>query len=147
MSGERVRDPYRGSRYVLEIDSIEQASFSECTIPDTSADPIEYRNGDEPPTVRKLPGLIKYSNVVLKWGITESMELFEWYKRITEGKINSNRKAVSILLLDEEGNEATRWDFSEAWPTKYDAPDLNATGNEVAIETLELVCEGMIRTK
>jgi phage tail-like protein len=141
------KDPYRNSRFLLEIDNISQAGFSEVTIPDVSAESIEYREGNEAPTVRKIPGLIKYSNIVLKWGTTNSLDLYKWFRDIENGKIKSSRKNVSILLLDEEGNEVTRWNFVQAWPTKYDPSDLNAKGNEIAIETLELAHEGMIRAK
>jgi phage tail-like protein len=143
-------DPIRQSRYALEIDGIIQAGFSEVTIPDKSAPPIEYREGNEKlPNVRKIPGLIAFPNIVLKWGITkDSIELHNWFKLVEEGKFKTARRDISILLLDEDGiSEAARWEFREAWPTKYDAPDLNAKGNEVAIETLEIAHEGMIRKK
>ena len=145
--GER-KDPYRNFRFLLEIDGIEQACFSEVTIPDTSSDVVEYRDGCEPTTVRKLPGLTKYGNVTLKWGITDSLELYEkWRKPVEEGKMKDARKNVAIILMDEEGNPAARWEFENAWPSKYDAPDLNAKGTDVAIENLEIVHEGMKRTK
>lgn len=146
MSSARI-DPWRTVRYLLEWDGLVQAGFSEVTIPDTSTDPIEYREGNEITTVRKIPGLTKYSNIVCKRGITKNMELFNWYKEIVDGNINTFRKTISILLLDELGNEAVRWDFTNAWPNKYDPPDLNATGNTIGIETLEIVHEGMKRVK
>jgi len=138
-------DPYRNMRFLVEIDSITQAGFSEATIPDTAQDPIEYREGSEAPTVRKIPGLIKYGNVTLKWGITDSMELYKWRKTVEEGKMKDARKNMAIVVLDEEGNSKSRWEFVEAWPTKYDAPDLNAKGTDIAIETLEIAHEGMKR--
>ena len=142
------KDPYRNFRFLLEIDGIEQAGFSEATIPDTTSEPIEYREGNYPPTVTKLPGLTKYGNITLKWGITDSMDLYEkWRKPVEEGKMGDARKNVAIILMDEEGNPAARWEFVEAWPSKYDAPDLNAKGTDVAIETLEIVHEGMKRVK
>jgi phage tail-like protein len=92
--------------------------------------------------------LNKYGNVTLKWGITDSMELYEkWWKPVEEGKMKEARKNVAIILMDEEGNPAARWEFVEAWPTKYDAPDLNAKGTDVAVETLEIAHEGMKRAK
>ncbi len=139
-------DPYRASRFLLEIDGITRAGFSECTIPDSSQDPIEYREGNEVFTVRKIPGLIKYANITLKWGITDdSMELYTWRKQVEECKMADARRNVAIVLLDDEGSAKARWEFLMAWPTKYDAPDLNATGNDVAVETLEIACEGMTR--
>ncbi len=140
-------DPYRNFRFLLEIDGIVQAGFSECTIPDTSSDPIEYREGNEETTVRKLPGLTKYGNISLKWGITGSMDLFNWRKLVIQGKMGDARRNIAIILQDEEGNSATRWEFRESWPSKYDAPDLNAKGNDVAIESLEIVHEGMERVQ
>ncbi|MCP5053648.1 MAG: phage tail protein [bacterium] len=138
-------DPYRGSRYRLEIDGITQAGFSEASIPDTSQDPIEYREGNEIPTVRKIPGLIKYGNLTLKWGITDSMDLYNWRVMVEAGTMADARKNIAVVILDEEGNDKARWEFVEAWPTKYDSPDLNATGSDIAIETLEIAHEGMIR--
>lgn len=140
------KDPYRSCRFLLEISGITQAGFREVTIPDTTQDPIEYREGNEPPTVRKIPGLIKYGNVSLKWGVTDSMDLYNWRKQVEQGKMKDARRNVAIIIMDEEGNNKARWEFKEAWPTKYDAPDLNATGADIAIETLEIAHEGMERT-
>jgi phage tail-like protein len=138
-------DPYRNFRYRVEIDGITQAGFSEATVPDTTVEPIDYREGNEPnpASVRKLTGLTKYGNVTLKWGITDSMDLYNWHKNVTLGKVE--RKNISVIVIDEEGNDKSRWNFVEAWPTKYDAPDLNAKGTDVSIETLEIVHEGVER--
>lgn len=139
-------DPYRSARFLLEIDGITRAGFTECTIPDSTQDPIEYREGNEAFTVRKIPGLIKYGNISLKWGITDSsMELYEWRKQVEECKMKDARRNVAVVLLDDEGSAKARWEFLLAWPTKYDAPDLNSTANEVAVENLEIAHEGMTR--
>jgi phage tail-like protein len=55
------------------------------------------------------------------------------------------RKNGSIVLLDDTGAEQRRWNFREGWPTKWTGPSLNATGNEVAIETLEIAHEGLVK--
>ena len=138
-------DPYKNFRYFVEIDGIAQAGFSEATIPDSTQDPIEYREGNETTTPRKLPGLRKYGNVTLKWGITDSLDLYEWRKLVEDGKMKDARRNMAIVLMDEEGNPKARWQFTDAWPSKYDAPDMNAKGTDVAIETLEIVHEGMSR--
>lgn len=144
--GSGRTDPYRNFRYRLEIDGITQAGFSEATVPDVTSEPVEYREGNEPnpATPRKLPGVVKYGNLTLKWGITDSIELYTWHKEITQGKVE--RKNISVILISEDGSQdVSRWNFVHAWPTKYDAPDLTAKGNDVAIETLEIVHEGMER--
>jgi len=140
-------DPYKGFRYLVEIDGIVQAGFSEVTIPDSSQEPIEYREGTDLPTARKIPGLVKYGNVVLKWGTTDSLDLANWRKMVETGRIAEARRNMAVIVLNDMGEAATRWEFRESWPSKYDAPDLKATGNEIAVETLEISHEGMTRIK
>ena len=137
------RDPFRAHSFTVEIDGIARAGFRECSGLDTSQDPVDYREGNDPPTMRRLPGLVKYANITLKWGMTDDAELWEWRRRAIEGKVE--RKNGSIVLLDETGQEQLRWNFREAWPVKWTGPSFNATGNEVAIETLELVHEGVTK--
>jgi phage tail-like protein len=139
-TGDR-RDPFRSFNFAVEIDGIARAGFRECSGLDASQDPIEYREGTEGLTTRKLPGLVKYSNITLKWGMTDDAELWDWRKRAMTGKVE--RKNGSIVLLDDTGAEKRRWNFREAWPTKWTGPGFNATGNEVAIETLEIAHEGL----
>lgn len=140
--------PYRNARFLLEIDGIVKAGFSSCSIPENSTEPIEYREGNDPPTVRKLWSLNDYGNLTLESGTTESsIELFEWRKSVEDGKVDSARRNIAVVVMDEEGSAAARWQFKEAWPRQYDAPDLDATGSEVAIESMEIVHEGMIRKK
>jgi phage tail-like protein len=140
-AGDRT-DPFRAYNFLIEIDGITRAGFRECSGLDTTQDPIDYREGnDKARTARKLPGLVKYSNIVLKRGITDDAELWEWRKKAIDGKIE--RKNGSIVLLDDTGETKLRWNFREGWPTKWTGPTFNATGNEVAIETLEIVHEGV----
>ena len=141
-------DPLRNFRYRLEIDSITQAGFSEVMIAETTIDAVDYREGTDPPHVRKLSGLTKYGNVTLKWGLTvggTSLELFKWHADVSAGQIKDKRKKVVIVVQDEAGGDAARYVISEAWPIKYDPSDLNAKGNESMIELLELANEGIER--
>lgn len=139
-------DPHRNARFLLEIDGVSIAGFSQATIPESTTEPVEYRTGSEPPTMRKLSGLTSYGNLTLQIGVTDnSIELFEWRRLVEQGDMASARRTIAVILLDEEGNPAARWRFREAWPTNYDAPDLDSSGNEVAIESLEIVHEGMER--
>jgi phage tail-like protein len=138
------RDPLRNFRFRLEIGGINEAHFSDVTGFDTTTDVIDYREGDEPTHTRKLPGLNKFGNITLKRGVTDSMDLYNWYKDILAGK--TRRETVAIIVLDEEGKDKARFQITDAWPSKYDPMDLNAKGNDVSIETLELVNEGVERT-
>ena len=138
-------DPLRNFRFKVEVDNAEMG-FSEVAIAETSTDAIDYREGSDPSHVRKLSGLTKFGNITLKYGATtDSAKLFAWHQSIVEGQIAKNRKKVTIIVLDEAGAPKARFLVSEAWPVKYDPSDLNAKGNEVFIELLELANEGIQR--
>ena len=106
--------------------------------------PIEYREGDDGPTARKLPGLVKYSEHHRSSAASPTTPSSgTWRKRWSSGKVE--RTNGSIILLDDTGAEKVRWNFREAWPTKWTGPSFNATGNDVAIETLEIAHEGLVK--
>ncbi|VVB91080.1 T4-like virus tail tube protein gp19 [uncultured archaeon] len=145
-TGKR-EDPYRNFRFRIEIDGITTASFAEATIPDSTTDPVEYREGTDLPTQKKLSGLTKFGNITLKKGLVDSMELYQWRKSVEQSGAKKARKNISIVLIDEDGTDKARWDIVEAWPTKYSPSGLNAKGNEVLVESIEIVHEGIKRTK
>lgn len=145
-TGQR-KDPYRNFRFRVVIDGIQTAAFADATIPDTSTEAVEYREGTDETHSRKLSGLTKFGNITLKKGLTDSMDLYSWRKTIEQKGALKNRKSLSIILVDEEGKEKAHWDVVEAWPIKYDVSPLSAKGNEVSIESIELVHEGIKRMK
>jgi phage tail-like protein len=133
------QDPYKGFRFRVEIDGIQQAGFTECSSLGSHLEVIEYREGGEPATVRKLPGKASYGDVTLKWGMTDNQELYQWHLQAVQG--NVSRRSGSVVQLDDTGNEKLRWNFFNAWPSKWDGPSFSAKGNDVSIETLTLSCE------
>lgn len=139
----QIKDPYGSFRFSVEIDGIVRAAFKEVSGFDSTVEVKEYREGGENTTVRKLPGLTKYSNIQLKWGMADDTDLYDWHRDVIRG--NVERKNGSIVLLDRTGAEVARWNFVRAWPTKWDGPDLNAEGSDIAIELLELAHEGIER--
>jgi phage tail-like protein len=135
-------DPYRAFNFRVEIDGITVAAFSEVSGLESETAVIEYRAGDEKRSAaRKLPGLTKYANIVLRRGVTQSAELWAWRKSVEDGKVD--RRNGSIVLLDEDRSEVLRWNFVNGWISKWIGPTLNAEGNEVAIETIEIAHEGL----
>ena len=133
-------DPYSALNFRVELDGITVAAFSECTGLTSEISVVEYREGSEGGSTRKLPGVRKFANIVLKRGLTKDRQLWDWYKTALDGQVQ--RKAGSIVLLDDAGQEVLRWNFREAWPRKYEGPTLNAKASEIAIETLEIAHEG-----
>lgn len=138
--------PFARYRYRVEIEGISVMGFSEVTGWDANIDVVEYREGNMlPPTPIKLQGLRKYGNITLKWGLTDSMTMYEWIHPSLE--VHTERKTVTIILQNEDNEDVASWQIVNAWPVKYTAPEFNATASEVAVETLELAHEGMTRTK
>ncbi|MBX9899823.1 MAG: phage tail protein [Burkholderiaceae bacterium] len=118
-------------------------SFQEVSGLDIQSEEIKYRQGDSPIfSVIKMPGMTKFSNVTMKKGIFKGDNKFwDWFKEI---KMNTvKRQPITISLLDEEGKPTMVWTLTNAWPTKITGTDLKAEGNEVAIEQIEIVHEGL----
>ena len=117
--------------------------FQEVSGLDVEAQAIEYRHGDSPQfSVLKMPGIKKYSDVTMKKGVFKSDNKFwDWLNQIKMNTIK--RVPVTISLLDESGAPTMAWTLSNAWPTKVQATDLKSQGNEVAIESIEIVHEGL----
>ena len=135
-------NPYLNFNFLVDLGLGDEMGFSEVEVPSGEIEVIEYREGgDRVNSARKLPGLTKYPNVTLKRGITGRTDLFEWWKSVRDGQVP--RRNVTITLLDEQRQAVLRWHLRDAFPVKLEGPTLNATGNEVAIETLELAHEGL----
>jgi phage tail-like protein len=136
-------DPYASFNFKLEIDGITVAGFSEVTGLNQESNVIDYREGQEGITPRKLPGLNKFGNITLKRGISTDVSVYNWRKTVTDGDIE--RKNASVVLHNEKHDEVVRWNLVNAWPSKYVGPDLKANANDIAIESIELTHEGVER--
>ncbi len=145
MATGELKDPFVSFNFLVEIDGITRAAFQQCSGFDSTIDVIEHREGGENTTVRKFAGLTKYTNITLKWGMTDDLELYAWHQEAIEG--NVIRKSGSIVLHDRKGEEVARWNFVRGFPVKYTGPSLEAEKSDIAIETLEIAHEGLVRNK
>ena len=141
-TGDR-NDPYSAFNFIVEIDGAQIAAFQEVSGLDSENTPIEYREGaDAMNTVRKLPGAEKYPNATFKRGITGSTALWDWRKEVRDGGTAfPPTRDVTIKLLDEKHSPVYKWKLTHAWCCKLSGPSLNAKGNEIAIESMELAYE------
>ncbi len=144
-------DPIRNFRFILDVDGLGVAEFTDASGVNATTDVIEYRTGQDK-TLKKYPGLTKYGNITLKTGTTENMELFNWFQMVVDGEFGSatelEKKSGTIFATDyATGEPIAEWEFQQAWPVKYTAPDFTAKGNDIAVESLELACESIIRKK
>jgi phage tail-like protein len=142
-TGQRI-DAYRGFNFLVELEGIAQASFTDCSGLGSTTEIIETREGGDNTTVRKLPGKTSYSDITLKWGLTNSTELWDWRQQIVDGIVT--RKNGSIVVFDLTNHtEVVRWNFVSAWPTKWEGPVFSGKGTDIAIDTLVLAHEGVTR--
>ncbi|HMU11000.1 MAG TPA: phage tail protein [Ferruginibacter sp.] len=123
------------------------AFFEEVTGLSAEIQQIEYRAGNNPDfSTVKMPGIKKFGNVTLKKGIFKDDKGFwELYKEVTMNRFE--RKKVTISLLDEKESVAMSWTLANAFPSRITVTDMNANGNEVVVESMELAHEGLALAK
>jgi len=142
MATDQRNDPYRGYNFVLEIDNVPKGAFSEVGGLTAEGDSVDYRDGsDLQANVRKLIGLRKYTNLTLKRGYTQDRALWNWYTNVMNGV--PDRRNVTIVLMNERREAVLRWHAENAWINKIEGPALKAASNDVAMESVELVHEGL----
>jgi phage tail-like protein len=135
-------DPFRGFNFRVEIDGLPVAAFSEVSGLTAERDATDYRAGtDRKNNVRKLTGLTKYGNITFKRGYTPDASHWQWFQRLANGE--QDRRNGSVVLMNEAHRDVMRWNFENAWICKIEGPGLNATGNEVAVESMEMCHEGL----
>jgi phage tail-like protein len=141
-TGSRT-DPYLGFNFRVVIDSITSAAFKDCSGLDASTSAVTYREGTDVSNVpRQLQGLSSHGGIKLSRGIATSQELWAWKENVLKGV--ADRRSLSIELWDPTNQQKKiQWDFRAVWPTKWTGPSFDATSDAVAIESLELVHEGV----
>jgi phage tail-like protein len=139
----RPPDPYRAFRFAVEINGTRVGGFSEVTGLEVRTEVDEHREGGVNDYVHKIAKETRYPNLTLKRGITDKTDLWDWHQRVVLGDIE--RKTISVVVLDVTGREKWRLIFRDAYPVKWNGTDLNATGNTVFVESIELAHHGMTK--
>jgi len=137
--------PYEAFNFIVEIDGVPAAAFSDCILPTVLIDAVEYREGfDTADNVHKLPGLVKYGYLILKRGLSSSPDstaIWDWLNGFVQG--NGAMKSITVTMLDGKRVPVFKWSFTNAWPAKYEAPPLSARTSAFAIEILEVAVDSM----
>lgn len=140
-------EPFVSTRFWVEVQGITAGYFTECTGLNVETEVTDYAEGGVNDFVHRLPGRTKFTNVTLKRGWVESDELWIWYLKVIEGKIQP--KSVSIIMYENRGvgqaEPKSRWDLDQAFPVKWQGPSFRADANSVVVETLELAHRGWRR--
>ena len=145
----RDSDPLVGFQFSLDVSGEVTGYFSECSGIGSEHEIVEHKvvDKDGRDLVQKIPGRMKWTDVTLKRGITDNIQIWEWRKKVEDGDLKSARKNCSIMMYDRDYKLAAQWDFINAWPSKVTGPELKADGNDYGIEEIVIVHEGMKRVK
>jgi phage tail-like protein len=138
-------DAIAGYTFKFEVDSHVIAQFKEVSGLSAEVQVIEHRenNVQGKEVIKKLPGQKKWGDITLKRGKTDSKVIWDWHKKVMEGKIDEARKNASIVLFDYSGGEIARYNLTNCWPSKVSIGSLQAGGNDVLMEEMTVVHEGV----
>jgi phage tail-like protein len=140
-------DPLIGFNFGLEIEGKMAGFFQECSGIGSENEVIDHKvvdtNGIE--MVRKIPGRLKWGDVTLKRGITTDMEIWDWRNSVVQGKMDDARTNCSVIMMDRDYTPKARWNFFNAWPSKVSGPSVKSDSNEIGVEEVTLVHEGLER--
>jgi len=137
-------DPYRSYNFKLEIQGVTEGHFTECSGMGIKIHAIRYREGGTNQVVRCLPGPVEYGDITLRYGLTRTREMWDWFMQAVKGK--AQRKNISVVLVDNDGvTEVMRWNLVDAWPAEWRGSLLDALGQEAAVESLTLVFDTLER--
>jgi phage tail-like protein len=137
-------DPYRAYNFKLVIQGVTEGHFTECTNMGIKIEALTYREGGQSQVVHRIPGRVEYADITLRYGLTTSMDLWNWMMTGVKGKVE--RKNVSIAMLDSDSvSEVLRWNLVNAWVSEWRGAPLDALGRLIAIESITLVFETLER--
>ncbi len=147
-------DPYKNFKFRVKWDGRYVAGVSRVSALRRVTDVIEHRQGGDPNTLRKSPGLTRFDSVTLERGLTHDLEFQAWANKVwsqhagagAEVSLKDFRKDIVLELYNEAGQLVIAYFLYRCWPSAYSAlPDLDANANAVALECLTVEVEGWER--
>jgi phage tail-like protein len=145
--GPLLEDPMVGFNFMLEMDGAIAGYFTECSGVGSENEIIEHKvvdtQGHE--VIKKIPGRLKWTDITLKRGITQDLQIWTWRENVVQGKMKDARKSVTISMLNREYKPVAKWHFTNAWPSKVTGPSFKSDDNSIGVEETTIVHEGMYR--
>lgn len=147
-------DPYKNFKFRLKWDGKYIAGVSKVSALKRTTEVVSHREGGDPSTARKSPGLTRYEPITIERGITHDLEFERWANKVwnlqgslgTEISLADFRKDVTLELYNEAGQLVMAWRIYRCWPSSFQAlPELDANASAVGIQTLVLEHEGWER--
>jgi phage tail-like protein len=136
-------DPLLGFHFALDLGGTIAGYFTECSGIGSEHEVIEHKviNEKGQEIVMKIAGRLKWENIVLKRGITSSMDVWDWRKMVEDGDLEGARRNGSVIMFDQNLNPVAQWDFERAWPVKVSGPQFKSDGNEIGVEEMTIAHE------
>jgi phage tail-like protein len=142
-------DPMIGAHFEISVGAV-TGYFTEVSGLGSETEVVEHKimaKGAKEPIIRKIPGRLKWGDIVLKRGITTNLDFYDWRKQVEQGKVDEARLDGTIIMYDQNMSAVAEWEFYKGWPSKISGPSLQSDGNAVGIEELTIVHEGIKRKK
>jgi len=142
-------DPMIGAHFEVSVGAV-TGYFTEVSGLGSDSEVVEHKiiaKGAKESIIRKIPGRLKWGDIVLKRGITKNLDFYNWRKQVEQGKVDAARLDGTIIMYDQQLNPVAEWSFFKGWPSKISGPSLQSDGNAVGIEELTIVHEGIKRVK
>lgn len=142
-------DPLVSFHFAVDLQGVITGYFTECSGLGSEQEVIEHKVVNEKgvEVMLKIPGRLKWENITLKRGITESMDIWEWRQQVEDGDVEGARRDGSITMFNQKLEPVARWDFRRAWPVKVSGPQPKTDSNEIGIEELAIAHEYIRREK
>ena len=128
--------------FAIDIQGVIAGFFTECSGLGSETEIVEHKvvkDGVE--VVMKIPGRLKWENIVMKRGITSNMDIWTWRKQVETGDVAGARRDGSIIMYDQTLSEVARWNFIRGWPSKVTGPSVKSDSNEIGVEELTITHE------
>jgi len=130
---------FQGSFFAFELDGVNLAWFTGCSGLSLEFDVTTFKAGDGTSVIeRKRAGKPKYSEVVLKRGLTTDTALHDWFTEVVDSTTKDIYKSGSIVIYSRDGEEAARFNLEQCWPSKLTNSDLSAGSDDVMIEEITI---------
>lgn len=144
-SEKYVNDPEGNMIFALEIENIEVAQFLECSGLKSTSNVFEIEEGGLNQYVHKLPGMSRWENITLRYGVTSDTTLMEWRNMVLQDQFDDGdfRRSGAIVLKNLNNEEVRRYSFEEGWPVSWEGPSLNAGDADLAVEMVEIAHNGI----
>lgn len=146
-NGSRTMDPPFTGQFVFQVDEVDIGAFTEVSGLSVEVEVEEVAEGGQNGFVHKLPGRMKWPNIVMKRGVADADSLFEWFLKTSgEGFAGEGDKLTrttgKVLMVDAAGRALRGWEFYGAYPVRWNGPTFAATSSDLAMEELEIAHHG-----